>query len=154
MGKVLMELDEDLVFKDLDFGSQEALFTYMGKELNGRGYVKEEYTAAIIEREKNYPTGFHIEDISIAIPHVDAKYANKNGVFIATLKNPIQFEDAEDDRMLDVKIIFGLIIKDHDEHVEFLTKISGLFQKEGFLESIKNSKDRDEMLKVVKREFN
>ena len=149
----LVILDKNLIFKGLNFNDQKELFIYMGEKLKESGYVKEGYTEAIIEREKEYPTGFQIGDIAIAMPHVDAKYANKNGIFVSTLKKFIKFEDAEEDRMLDVEIIFGLIIKDHDEHIEFLTRVSDLFQKDGFLESLKNSQTDEEILTILTKEL-
>lgn len=153
MNNKTLILDKSLIFKDLIFNEQKELFIYMNEKLKENGYVKEGYAEAIIRREKKYPTGFQIGNIAIAIPHVDSKYANKNGIFICTLKNTIKFEDAEKDEMIDVKIIFGSIIKDHNEHIEFLTKISELFQKKGFLEDLRNSKTADEMYNILVEEL-
>ena len=85
------------------------------------------------------------------MPHVEAKYVNDNAVFIVTTKKGVEFENAEDDGMVNSKIIFGLIVKDSDKHLDFLMKLTELFQKEEALKKIYDSNDVEEVITILKQ---
>lgn len=144
-------LDQDLFVKNLseNIENQNSLFETFGKILINKNYVDSNYIEAIKEREKSYPTGISTSNYAVAIPHVDAKYAKVNTIFVATSKNGIEFEDAEEDRNLKVKIVFGIIIKDHDSHIDFLVQISNLIQNESLLDSIYNAKDSENIKDII-----
>lgn len=142
-------INKKLIYENQGFNSQKELFEFMFYKLSKEGYVEKTYLNAIIEREENYPTGFQIGNIGIAIPHVDSKHVKKNGLFFTTLENNLKFEDAEEDQMLDVSIIFGLIIKDHDDHINMLVKLTDLFQKDGFLQELKDKKNVEDLFNML-----
>lgn len=144
-------LDQDLFVKNLseNIENQNSLFETFGKILINKNYVDSNYIEAIKEREKSYPTGISTLNYAVAIPHVDVKYAKVNTIFVATSKNGIEFEDAEEDRNLKVKIVFGIIIKDHDSHIDFLIQISNLIQNESLLDSIYNAKDSKNIKDII-----
>ena len=68
-------LDNLIVIKSNKTTREEVL-----KELSeaaiAAGYAKEGYYEALLEREKNYPTGLHIPEIEVAIPT-----RTRNGLF-------------------------------------------------------------------------
>lgn len=138
-------LDQDLFIKNLNLENQNALFEEFGKVLITKEYVADNYIAAIKEREKLYPTGISTPSYAVAIPHVDAKYAKCNTMYVITSKEGIEFEDSEEDRNIRAKIIFGIIIKSHDSHIDFLVQISRLIQDEELLEKIYMAEDSKEM---------
>ena len=49
-----------------------------------------------------------------------------------------------------MKIIFGLLIKEHNTHINFLVKLIELFQENDKLEQILESSDKDEVIKILK----
>lgn len=142
-------LDKDLFIKNVDFENQNTLFENIGKILIGKDYVVPEYIEAIKEREKSYPTGITTSSFCVAIPHVDAKYAKANTMYVVTSEKGIEFEDAEEDRNIKAKIAFGIVIKNHDSHIDFLVQISRLIQNEELLEKIYLAKNTDEMKKLL-----
>ena len=146
-------INKNLIYQNLELDNQKELFEFMFSELSKENYVEKSYLNAIIEREENYPTGFQIGNIGIAIPHVDSKHVKKNGLFFATLKEDLKFEDAEEDQILDVSIIFGLIIKDHDKHINMLVKLTELFQKDGFLEELKELSCEEKIFNILNSEI-
>ncbi|MEI0580411.1 PTS sugar transporter subunit IIA [Brachyspira pilosicoli] len=143
-------LDEEIFFKDWELPNQNSLFEKIGNILIEKNYVDNQYIEAIKEREKEYPTGIYTPAYPVAIPHVDAKYAKVNTIFIVTSKYGIEFEDAEEDRNLKAKIIFGIIIKDHDSHIDFLVQVSNLIQNESLLNDIYNAKNPKEIKEIIK----
>lgn len=138
-------LDQDLFIKNSNFKNQNSLFEEFGKVLIIKEYVSSDYIEAIKDREKLYPTGISTSSYAVAIPHVDAKYAKTNTMYVITSKDGIEFEDSEEDRNINAKIIFGIIIKSHDSHIDFLVQISRLIQDENLLEQIYTAKDAKEM---------
>ena len=116
-------LDQDLFIKNSNFKNQNSLFEEFGKVLISKEYVSSDYIEAIKDREKLYPTGISTSSYAVAIPHVDAKYAKTNTMYVITSKDGIEFEDSEEDRNINAKIIFGIIIKSHDSHIDFLVQI-------------------------------
>ena len=56
------------------------------------GYAKLGYLEAILEREEKYPTGLHIPQIEVAIPHADAEWANVPSLTIGLLEHPVPFK--------------------------------------------------------------
>ena len=142
-------LNQDLFLKNKEYINQNSLFEDFGKVLINKGYVNEDYIKAIKERESMYPTGISTSSYAVAIPHVDAKYAKVNTMYVITSKDGIEFEDAEEDRNIKAKIIFGIIIKNHDSHIDFLVQISKLIQDEKILDKIYNAETSEEMKKIL-----
>ena len=142
-------LDQDLFLKNKEYINQNSLFEDFGKVLINKGYVNEDYIKAIKERESMYPTGISTSSYAVAIPHVDAKYAKVNTMYVITSKDGIEFEDAEEDRNIKAKIIFGIIIKNRDSHIDFLVQISKLIQDEKILDKIYNAETSEEMKKIL-----
>ena len=76
-------LKPELVFFDFEATDRIDFFTKLGEKLKEGGYVKDSWLDAILEREKNYPTGLECTSISVALPHVDADtYARRLFAFL------------------------------------------------------------------------
>lgn len=144
-------LDLDLFKKNINSKTRLELFNEVGKILISKNYVKNSYIENIIERENIYPTGIMTSYCPVAMPHIDAKYSNVNTLFVITSEKGIEFEDAEEDKNLYAKIIFGLIVKNHDEHIDFLVKISSIIQNVDLLENLYNAKNETEMKNLIEK---
>ena len=141
----------DLIYLNRDFSDRAEMFNEIGTVLIEKGMVKPVYIEEILKREENFPTGIDLGYMQVAMPHVEAKYVNDNAVFIVTTKKGIEFENAEDDGMVNSKIIFGLIVKDSDKHLDFLMKLVELYQKEDVLKKIYDSEDVEEVMTILKQ---
>ena len=141
----------DLIYLNRDFSGREEMFNEIGKVLIEKEMVKPVYIEEILKREENFPTGLDLGYMQVAMPHVEAKYVNDNAVFIVTTKNGVEFENAEDDGMVNSKIIFGLIVKDSDKHLDFLMKLTELVQKEEALKKIYDPTDVEEVITILKQ---
>ena len=80
------------VFFDFDATDREDFFKKLGAELSSRGYIKDTWFDAIMEREANYPTGLGCPAINVAIPHVDPEHLAKPYIAVIKPKNPVVFE--------------------------------------------------------------
>ena len=140
----------DLIYLNRDFSGREEMFSEIGTVLIEKGMVKPVYIEEILKREESFPTGLDLGYMQVAMPHVEAKHVNDNAVFIVTTKQGVEFDNAEDDETVKAKIIFGLIVKDSNEHLDFLMKLTELFQKEEALNKIYNSSDTEEVITILK----
>ncbi|WP_127836792.1 PTS sugar transporter subunit IIA [Clostridium prolinivorans] len=127
----------DLIFKDLEFSNNMEALEFLASKLYEKGYVKKEYIQAILEREKEYPTGLPSIDIKIAIPHADHTLVNKAALAIGILKNPVGFKAMDaPDKTLDVRIIIMLALNEPHGHIEMLQRIVKLIQNPKVLKEI------------------
>ena len=150
----MMDFKKELIFLNRDFGSREELFDEIGALLTEKQIVKPEYTEEIIKRENNFPTGIPLEDIPVAMPHVEAKYVNENTMFVVTAPKGIEFDNAEDDGTVEVKIVFGLLVNNPDKHLEFLMKLVDLFQKKEVLKKIYMSGNEEDVINILREDLN
>lgn len=144
-------LDEELFMPDIDISTQFKLFEEMGNILKQKGYVTDDYTEAITKREKQYPTGLVTNTYEVAIPHVDAKYAKVNTLYVLTSKNGVKFENSEEDGHINAKIVMGIILKDHNSHIDCLVKVSKVLQNDKLLHDIYCAKDRKQLKNLIEQ---
>ncbi|VJH02042.1 phosphoenolpyruvate-dependent sugar phosphotransferase system [Streptococcus pneumoniae] len=66
-----MMLQPDLIRLDCSVSKHTELFQMVGKELEEKGYVTNQYLEALLEREQRFPTGLKTRFLNIALPHTD-----------------------------------------------------------------------------------
>lgn len=75
----MKKLNEALIVLDADVESAEDCIRLAGEMFEKNGYVNAGYADAVVEREKEYPTGLPGKGINIAIPHTNNKLVNEPG---------------------------------------------------------------------------
>ena len=99
-------LKEECIIERLEAGTKEETLSVMSNMLLSKGYVKESFPAAILEREQHYPSGLPMEGHKIAIPHTDADHVNKSVILFARLAQPVEFSSMGDpDEKIQVSLI-------------------------------------------------
>ena len=99
-------LREDCIIENLEAATKEEALSYMSNFLLSRGYVKETFPEAILERERLYPSGLPMEGHKIAIPHTDAEHVNQSMILFARLAKPLEFASmGEPDEKISVQLI-------------------------------------------------
>ena len=76
------ELKDTLIFLNLKAADNKEVLQIMGDAMIQEGYGEEGFTEALLEREKDYPTGLDVDGIGVAIPHTDAEHVKKEGISI------------------------------------------------------------------------
>lgn len=116
--------------------------------------VNKDYPKAILEREKLFPTGLTLKEISIAIPHADCKFVKETSVAIGLLKKPVKFNfmGGADEEIVNAKIIFMLAVKDKDEQIEMLQFIMSLLENSLVIRKIYET-EKDENIINLLNEF-
>ena len=145
-------LYEDLVFAQKDFSTAKEVITFLSKKLLEKGYVKESFLPAVIEREKKFPTGLPTE-IPVAIPHVDAKYCNHSALTVITLKKPVLFKEMGDPSKklkAKVRIVFLLVLSDQSKQTKWIQSLIKLFQSSEFCKKLLLCKNNTTLHKFLK----
>ena len=138
-------LDLDLVVLEMEAETSSEIIKTLGALLLSKGYVKESYVQAVLEREGNLPTGLEIGDFSVAIPHTDSGHVNQSNIAIATLKKPAIFHSMVDpEEKLNVQLVFLLAVKDPNLQIEMLKNLMSLFQNKELLIKLKNARSKEE----------
>ena len=116
-----------------------------------KGYVKDGFFQALVEREKSFPTGLPMEgDIKAAIPHADPAYVIKPAVAVGVLKNPVAFgEMGSSDRMVMCKLIFVLALKDSKNHLDLLRNLMDFFVNGRNLKIIDSETDSKKVIQFL-----
>ncbi|MFY8331719.1 PTS sugar transporter subunit IIA [Vagococcus carniphilus] len=145
-------LDKELVFRDLTVNSDKEALAFLANELYEKGYVKKEYIGAIQAREEEYPTGLPSTIPIIAIPHANFDLVNKTTLAIATLKNPINFNNMENKKeLLPVQIIIMMAIGEPHGQVEMLQKIVNIIQDEPLRKEMMTANNNEKLLELLKK---
>ena len=145
------ELKESLIFTNLEAKTYEDVMRAVGQKVTAEGFAKESYVDALINREKDFPTGLDIDGFGVAIPHTDVSHVNKAATAIAILKNPVTFvQMGTDDDYVDAKVVFVLAVDDPKGHLEQLQRIISIIQDKDALEKLTPVNEASEIINVIK----
>lgn len=144
-------IDPSLVRIGVSAKNCEELITDMGTILQEKGFVKLSYVQALLEREREFPTGIAAEGVGVAIPHSDASHVLKTTTAVCVLKEPITFHvmgGAEED-IIDVSIVFMLAINNPKDHLAFLQRLLGLFANADIMNRIQRAEDSVKVAEII-----
>ena len=142
----------DNIYLDVEASDYKEVLQIMGGILLEKGYVKDSYTDALLEREELSPTGLPVEPVSIAIPHTDPCHVIRPCVIVLKLKQPVRFKEmANPEHMVDAAWIFGLVFDDGNKQLPLLASVIELAQDETAMNGLMDAEDKEEVYAVVKR---
>lgn len=100
------------------------------------GYVRDSFPAALVERERNYPTGLPT-GLPTAIPHADPEHVLTAGLGIARLAQPVPFgEMGRSNSVLDVQLVVMLLVPAAQSHMAALTTVISAVNDEARMHSL------------------
>lgn len=143
-------LDLDLVVLNMEAETSSEIIEELGALLLSKGYVKDSYVQAVLERERNLPTGLCIGDFCVAIPHTDSGHVNQSNIGIATLKKPSVFHSMINPvEKLNVQLVFLLAVKNPTLQIELLKNLMSVFQNQELLIQLRNATSKEEVSKLL-----
>lgn len=146
------EVNEELIYTNLNFKTREEVLNYLSSKLIEKSLVKSSFSEAIIEREKEYPTGLPSKQ-NVAIPHADSELVNETSIAVGILDSPVTFKSMDDpDKNLSVQLVIMLAIKEPHGQLEMLQKIINFIQNDQLVHDIikkDNSADVKEILENI-----
>lgn len=146
------EILDNLIVIKTDKTTKEEVLKELSEAAITAGYAKQGYYEAILEREEKYPTGLHIPNIEVAIPHADVEWTIKSSVTIGILENPVIFQPmGEEGGEVQAGLVFMLTIKEPKEHIDFLRVFSNLMGKKSeMLVDFAKTADVEPILKILR----
>ncbi|EST54978.1 PTS fructose transporter subunit IIA [Brevibacillus panacihumi W25] len=116
--------------------------------------VKDSYPAAVLEREREYPTALPGKGFYVAIPHTDSSHVIESGIAVATLQTPVRFGLMSDPaEQVDVSLVFLLAVADPREHLVLLKHLMGILSDTELLHKVLGSSSADEILDALQSNF-
>lgn len=143
-------IQEKLIDLTCNIKSKDDFFKTKAGILEELQLVEETYLEAVVEREKEYPTGLRLENISIAIPHTTVNHIKEPFIYFNRLtNNEVNFiQMGTDDVVVKPEYILLLGIKEPKEQVNLLAELMDLFNQKDFIEAIRNAKSEKEIIKL------
>lgn len=149
------ELNESLVTTGVKANDYADVMKSVGSMVIKEGYAKDSYIDALIEREKEYPTGLDVDGVGVAIPHTAVDHVKKQGIAIAVLDKPVTFfQMGTDDETVEVQLIFMLAVVDANEHLDQLQTILSIIQDKTVLKKLMQTKDAKQIIEIIKEKEN
>jgi PTS system galactitol-specific IIA component len=117
----------------------------------GDCYVKDTYVQAVLDREKEFPTGLQTTLLGCAIPHTDTIHVFRSSIAVATLTSPVIFQ-AMGDPGVDIKVtlVMMLAISDVNMVINTLTKVISILEYESSLCKIMGATRREEIQEIMR----
>lgn len=145
-----MYFDKKLCMFQQEFENQNELFEAMFNKMYEAGVVKEDYLAAVKEREENYPTGLLVGNTGFAIPHTDSSKVNYSQICFASLNKPVEFANMGDKNdIVKVELVFMLAMSQPHEQVQTLQNLIALFQDEEAIKKLKECNNEDDFINIL-----
>ncbi|AKG73484.1 PTS sugar transporter subunit IIA [Salinicoccus halodurans] len=146
--------DETLITLDASYSSQEDLFKNAAEHLVDLGYIEETYLEALVNREREFPTGLETKYCNIAIPHTDAPHIKHPFIYLIRLNENLKFKNMGDvNSEVAVKIVLFLGIKNPKKQISLLSDLMGKFEDEDISKMILNGKNEKELEQNLKKLF-
>lgn len=144
----------ELVFFDTTATTSTGLFSQLREKLAPMGYLEDSWLHAITTRENNYPTGLELDNISVAIPHVEPENIAKPYIAVVKPDAPVAFEPmaAMVDHPVQAQLVINLGLKAHDEdQVAVLQKLMNVFMDANACEDILAQTTKEGMVDTLKK---
>lgn len=140
LGKII---DETVVHVQLDFDNKDDVLSYLCDELHKYHYVSENYKETVFRREKIMATDL---GNNIAIPHGSEKEIIKSKIVIATLKQPILWNQHQ------VQIIFMIAMNMKEPQVtkNTLKDLYAVMDNKQAMQVLLEAKDAKDVIEYLK----
>lgn len=131
-------LCDDLVFLDKEYKNYEDLLTQVMETLVSENYVEKEFQQALLDREKEFPTGLQLDGYAVAIPHGGSQFVKQDFVSLVTLKTPIKMNRMDDpEELLEVDVLFVIGFSKSETHLKSLKELMVLIQDPKVIDDLK-----------------
>lgn len=129
-----------LIIKDhIDFKNYQEVLSHISTTLASVGVVKDSHKDALLAREKLFPTGIALDGYAVAIPHCEAEHANHPAIYIIKPINPVLFNRADEDEMINVSLIIALVVTSPADQLKLLKILFSHLQNQAFYQQIIDS---------------
>lgn len=127
----------NLVVCGLRADTWEEVLRHLAGLLRENNFVKDSFVEAVLERERQMPTGIPVNEISVAVPHGDVEHVLAPAVAVATLDRPVPFRVmVNPQEVTDVSLVFMLALDKPDAQIQALQEVALLLQQPWLLQRL------------------
>ena len=126
---------------------------HIGAAMLNAGVVKNTYPQALLDREKDYPTGIALDGYSIAIPHCSADNAISPAIYLIRPNAPVPFDQADDTGKVNAQLIIALIVTDPKDQLVLLRNLFTNIQDSDFFYALLNAEDEETLVSTFKNKI-
>jgi len=151
MTKILELLEPQAVCLQITAQDSADVITQLGNLLLAAGLVRPTFVQAALSREAELPTGLPLEgSYNAAIPHTDVEHVLKPALALATLTQPVAFQNmVVPEEAVPVRLVFLMALDQPKAQVEMLQEIAGVLQNPQVIERLMQA----ETLQDIKTAF-
>lgn len=149
--EVTMLVDESTILINVHAKHKEDVLRLMSDNLVAHGFVNKSFKAAVIAREREFPTGLPMDGMAVAIPHTDIEHVRKKTISIAQLDEPVEFGvmGGADSERVTVKLVFMLAMEEAHSQLTILQQLMKLFQNKEAMTQLAYATSKLEIKTVV-----
>ncbi len=138
----------DISIFRLDADTDVDVLAALAEQAEQNGWVAPSFRAALLERERGYPTGLPTV-IPVAIPHADPVHVLRPGLGLAVLSHPVQFgEMGGVGASVSARVVVLILVQNPDEQIVLLTRLIGLFQRPDWFDRLEHAADLNDLVTV------
>lgn len=138
----------ELCFRGLAAPDAETLLAALSDRAEQAGYVRSSFRAALIERERAFPTGLPTST-PVAIPHADVEHVLRPGLGVALLDQPVDFgEMGGSGSTVPARVAVLLLVTQPHEQLDLLVKLIAVFQSDDWYSRLSASRDDADLAEI------
>lgn len=142
-----------LVLLDLDAEDWQAVLEAGAERLRAGGYVTDGYAAAVVAREREFPTGLQTAGVGVALPHADPEHVRSAAIAVVTLRRPVRFAVMGDpSEQVGVGVAFLLALADAHSQLRALRLLAELVSDAGRLQRIAQARTPADVVAALGRQ--
>lgn len=136
--KILSLLVPSAVCLQLQSDSSKEVIETLGERLFQAGYVHDSFVQAALDRESQLPTGLPLEGkYNAAIPHTDIEHVIQPALALATLTQPVDFQNmVMPEEKVPVQLVILMALEQAKTQVEMLQEIAAVLQDSTIIEKL------------------
>jgi PTS system galactitol-specific IIA component len=141
----------EFVLTSISASSREEALIRMAEFLVEKGNCRPSFIEAIVERERNHPSGLPMPGPKIAIPHTDAEHVLQSVILFVRLPEPVEFLSmGSPDDKLQVRMISMFALKEKKRIGDMLETLINVYQREEVLNAILEAENADGIYKILR----
>ncbi len=147
-------MSPELVLSDLLATSRDEVLREMASHLVTSGCCADSFVQAILDREREHPSGLPMPGGNLAIPHTDTDHVLRSGFLFARLQKPVSFfMMGRPDQELEVSLVVMFALQDTSLAGKTLVALVSAFQRPELYGSVMAAPDGAAMYRVLRDAF-
>ena len=144
-----MLFEQKIIILDEELPDATAALTCLADSLQAAGQVNDQFKAALLARERQFPTGLQTKTLGVALPHAAPEFVEHEQLGLLRLKRPVIFHQMGDNAEVAVQLVFILALKEPQQQLAMLQALMQLFQNEAAVQKLMTLTDQNDIITLL-----